>query len=251
MQSETYNLSWNQFESCASKTFKELHGQTDFADVTLISDDLKQIQAHKVILSSCSSKFKNILKQSPKQDPIIYMTGVSSIEMQAMINFMYLGETEVGESDLEHFLEIAAKFDIQGLVCYNRNNDAQAKQEEMRHSTFSDTYHDDQKAMLQTAFSESYRDYQKEMEGIKTESNVDFQGGNVPAEQNPVVLRPIENFFYCDKCDYKTEHAHHMKRHKTSVHEGVKYACNECDSKFSFPHGLERHRKSKHSKQLC
>ena len=115
MNSETYNLSWNEFIKCASNTFKELHCETEFADVTLVSDDLKQIKAHKVILSACSSILKKILQQKPQQHPIIYLTGVGYKEMQSMVNFMYLGQTEVEQVDLNHFLEVAAKFDVIGL----------------------------------------------------------------------------------------------------------------------------------------
>ena len=119
MKTERFNLCLDGFDSCAGNTFKELLGQTDFADVTLVSDDFKQIKAHKVILSASSSKFKAILLQSRLPDPIIYLTGVSYTEMQSMINFMYLGQTQIDQADLKHFLEIAGKFDVKGLSDYN------------------------------------------------------------------------------------------------------------------------------------
>ena len=46
----------------------------DFTDVTLVSDDQKQIQAHKVILSYCSSVFKTMIKDNPHPMPLIYMS---------------------------------------------------------------------------------------------------------------------------------------------------------------------------------
>ena len=58
MNSDTYNLSWNDSIKCASNTFKELHSETEFADVTLVSDDLKQIKAHKVIVTGSTSRWK-------------------------------------------------------------------------------------------------------------------------------------------------------------------------------------------------
>merc|ERR1712179_63577 len=226
MLTSMYSLNWNQFEKSTSQTFKELLGQLDFADVTLVSDDLEQIQAHKVILSSCSSKLKYILKQSPKKEPIIYMTGVSYNEMTAMINFMYLGETEIEHDDLAHFLEIAENFDIQGL-CQLKDYDSKGKHEEV------------------SAIKETYHEIETEKDIINYESTDDFSSALEPAVQTSVAIQqPTEN--YCDKCDYKTEHTGHMKRHKSSVHNGEKFVCGECASQFSFPHGLERHRKSKH-----
>eukprot|EP00092_Neocalanus_flemingeri_P016310 GFUD01017655.1.p1 GENE.GFUD01017655.1~~GFUD01017655.1.p1 ORF type:complete len:300 (+),score=87.50 GFUD01017655.1:37-936(+) len=115
MYSDMFNLSWIEFDNVASNTFKQLLGEADFVDVTLVSDDLKQIKAHKVILSACSSIFKKMLQQNPQQQPIIYLTGVAYKEMQSMVNFMYLGQTEVEQDDLNHFMEVAAKFDVKGL----------------------------------------------------------------------------------------------------------------------------------------
>ena len=59
-----FNLSCNDFDKVSSNTLKELLGQTDFADVTLVSGDLKQIRAHKVILLSPSSFLKNKLENN-------------------------------------------------------------------------------------------------------------------------------------------------------------------------------------------
>ena len=120
MLSEKFNLSWNEFDNCTRNTFKDLLGELDFADVTLVSDDLQQIKAHKVILSASSSKLKKMLQQNPQQHPIIFLTGVAFNEMQAMVNFMYLGQTEVEQENLNRFMDVAAKFDVKGLIPENQ-----------------------------------------------------------------------------------------------------------------------------------
>ena len=61
MSTDKFNLSWNDFEHCTRNSFRELINEHEFADVTLVSNDDKQVKAHKVILSSCSPVFKNIL----------------------------------------------------------------------------------------------------------------------------------------------------------------------------------------------
>ena len=48
--SESFNLSWSNFESAALQTVQNLFSDTELVDVTLASDDDKQIKAHKVIL---------------------------------------------------------------------------------------------------------------------------------------------------------------------------------------------------------
>ena len=45
-------LKLNEFETKIASTFSELRQNCEFADVTLVSEDGQEIEAHKVILSS-------------------------------------------------------------------------------------------------------------------------------------------------------------------------------------------------------
>ena len=116
MSSEKFNLAWNDFEASASRTFKSLLDDHDFTNVTLASHDNEQIKAHKVILSSSSQFFKRIIMKNPHQNPLLYLRNVNFKELQHIINFIYLGQTEVEQSELEHFLEIAKDLEISGLT---------------------------------------------------------------------------------------------------------------------------------------
>jgi len=63
---EKFCLRWNEFEKNISTSFRELREDKDFFDVTLACEN-SQIQAHKVVLSACSSFFRIVLKQNPHQ----------------------------------------------------------------------------------------------------------------------------------------------------------------------------------------
>ena len=115
MAAEIFNLTWKNFEECTINSFKELIGQTEFVDVTLVSEDGKQVKAHKVVLSASSPVLKNILVSNPHQHPLVYLTGLKYPELQSMINFMYLGQAEVAQDDLERFMAAATKFKVKGL----------------------------------------------------------------------------------------------------------------------------------------
>ena len=52
---ESYSLKWKDFQSNVSATFKKLRSKSEFFDVTLVSDDHKQVAAHKVVLSASST----------------------------------------------------------------------------------------------------------------------------------------------------------------------------------------------------
>ena len=115
MASEKFNLTWNEFEKSASKAFKDLLDQQDFVDVTLVSEDNKEIKCHTLVLSASSPIFRSILLRNPHQHPLLYISGVQHMELKSLLNFMYLGQTEVAQDELNSFMAIASKFQIKGL----------------------------------------------------------------------------------------------------------------------------------------
>jgi len=115
MSSEKFCLKWNDFETNISAAFRDLREEKDFFDVTLACED-NQIEAHKVILSACSTFFRNILKRNPHQRPLLYLKGVKYRELLNILNFMYLGEVNVGQDELNTFLSIAEELKVKGLT---------------------------------------------------------------------------------------------------------------------------------------
>ena len=115
MGSEKFCLRWNDFENNISQAFKELRDDKDFFDVTLACDD-EQIQAHKVILSACSPFFRNILRRNPHQHPLLYLKGVKYTDLQSVLNFMYHGEVNVAQEELNSFLAVAEDLQVKGLT---------------------------------------------------------------------------------------------------------------------------------------
>ena len=115
MRSEKFCLKWNDFEANISGGLRELRDDKDFFDVTLACED-DQISAHKVILSACSPFFRNVLRRNPHQHPLLYMKGVRYTDLQSVLNFMYHGEVNVAQEDLNGFLAVAEDLRVKGLT---------------------------------------------------------------------------------------------------------------------------------------
>ena len=95
-------IKWNDFKDNAINEIANLRAHTDFTDVTLASADGKQIDAHKVILSSCSPFFKRMLKRTSKhQHPLLFMRGLKASQLKTVIDFIYYGEVNILQEDLE------------------------------------------------------------------------------------------------------------------------------------------------------
>jgi hypothetical protein len=115
MESEKFCLRWNDFETNISSAFRYLRDDKDFFDITLVCED-EQIQAHKVILSACSPFFQKILRRNPHQHPLLYMKGVKSSDMVSVLDFMYHGEVNVAQEELNTFLAVAEDLNVKGLT---------------------------------------------------------------------------------------------------------------------------------------
>ena len=113
--SEKLCLQWNDFQNNVKSAFGSLRQSHDFVDVTLASEDGQQIQAHRVILAASSPFFQTFLQKNKHTHPLIYMRGVRSDTLTALVDFLYYGEANVYQEDLDTFLAIAEELQLKGL----------------------------------------------------------------------------------------------------------------------------------------
>ena len=89
---------------------------SEFADVTLVTDDKQQIRAHRNILSAASPVFKSILQiDSKNANPVIYLRGIQHSEMESIMQFIYLGEARFHEERISEFLTVSKNLEIKEL----------------------------------------------------------------------------------------------------------------------------------------
>ena len=113
--SEKLCLQWNDFQNIVSTAFGDMRSDGDLTDVTLTCEDGKQIESHKVVLAATSPFFLDLLKTNKHQHPLIYMKGIKSENLLAMVDFFYRGEASVSEENLEGFLALADEMRLKGL----------------------------------------------------------------------------------------------------------------------------------------
>ena len=81
-------VKWSYFESYISESFQNLRQEEDLFDVTLVCNDGKQLDAHKLILSACSPLLRQMLSKSKHPHPFIFMPGMRSKELEAVLDFL-------------------------------------------------------------------------------------------------------------------------------------------------------------------
>ncbi|XP_059487089.1 zinc finger and BTB domain-containing protein 17-like isoform X1 [Neocloeon triangulifer] len=115
MASQQYSLRWNNYVRHMTSAFESLRSDRDLIDVTL-SCEGKKIPAHKMLLSACSSYFKDLFKENPCQHPVIIFRNVTFDDLMALVDFMYNGEVNVEQEQLASFLNTAELLQVQGLT---------------------------------------------------------------------------------------------------------------------------------------
>ena len=193
---------------------------SEFADVTLVTDDKQQIRAHRNILSAASPVFKSILQiDSNNTNPVIYLRGIQHSEMESIMQFIYLGEARFYEDRMSEFLTVSKNLEIKEL-----SNGIEMK-------------------------DETTSDHEESNENNVADENMDItrapphddDGGNVEpqAKTEPITANDTANTrgrrtkivtgdarFECQDCERTFSGPSGLWQHTKFQHEGVKYACN-------------------------
>ena len=245
MQDEKLCLNWNDFQDLVKVSFGELRTDTDFTDVTLACED-QSIKAHKVVLSACSPFFKKLLKTHPHPQPMIYMKGMKASSLTAIMDFLYLGEANVFQEELNSFLALAEELQLKGL---EGNSEQEVPEHPTESSYFPERRADvSQKQNTSQRIISSYTKFEKE--SVEEVTNM------VPYEQKtklnsliePATIAKIESMIekrvdgnYCTNCGYTSKYISHLKEHIEKHIEGLEYPCNACNKIMRSANSLRGH----------
>ena len=113
---EKISVKWNFFDRDLRYSFSQFRNDIEFADVTLVCEDGLQVLAHKVVLSSKSPFFMNVLKRNKHPHPLIYMRGVNSENLVAIVDLLYHGEMSIDRENLSVVLSLAEELQLHGFT---------------------------------------------------------------------------------------------------------------------------------------
>ena len=285
MIGERMNLKWNKFRETAEKAFIDLGSSGDFSDVTLASADGQQVEAHRVIMSSCSPVLRRILVKISHPHPILYMKGMSMVDLSNLVKFVYTGEISIEQESIENFLETANELQIAGLTKSNTHEDGNdmntmvcQEREELREGS---------KAIEESEAEEVFEENVKieaDCENEYTDLNIDnichyqdcrkqfSNGANLKkhiknlhqiyeclknddatkTEENVGRFQQIDSVseegknHTCDRCGVENKSGKAFMKHRQQEHPGETFLCKECGKEFVSNNNLNIHKKSAH-----
>ena len=232
--------------------------------MTLACEDGHQIEAHKVILAASSPFFQAILKRNKHSHPLIYMRGVKSVDLVAMVDFLYSGEANVYQEDLDSFLAIAEELKLKGLE--GSNNEEDRKETELSATEYKQKQRHQMTQKSRMTPKESSISSEPETESKRLVENAlaiptttNFSGDLLLLDETVKSMMETSQHLVhtgkkqewgkqCKVCG-KEGQATDIKRHIEAHHlEGVSIPCNHCDKLFRSRNALSQH-VSKHHRQ--
>ena len=259
MLQENFNVTWHNYTDHLREMLEEMHFDDSFADVTLVTDDKRQLKAHKNILSACSSVFKEILHINTNDNhQVIYLRGIQHSEMKSILKFIYSGESNFHEERMDEFLLVAKNLGIKELgnnaevgdsVVSAENYDNVSTGNVSDDKVVFDDIPSSQEALPLTEYSQEEPIITSRPFIPLVEPSISPEGSSQGEENlsDNVRKRRHEGVRYdCDHCDKQFKRQDRLHHHIKSAHEGVKYVCNQCGHKATRQSDLKNHIKTIH-----
>lgn len=115
MASQQFSLKWHSHCQHLANSFNILRNEDEFlTDVTLCCEG-KRLRAHKIILSVCSTYFRETFMENPCKHPVVIFKNVKFDDLANIVEFMYRGEVSIGQETLSSFLHVAEMLQVRGL----------------------------------------------------------------------------------------------------------------------------------------
>ena len=242
------------FEQNVQEFYKQLLINTNFSDVTIASNDNVQFKAHKLVLSSCSEFFQNILLKNPHKNPLLYLNNVSSTEMRAIMEFMYLGECKVGQDAIGRFLKVGEELKIMGIQYDLSKESKDIKEVDLNQI----------EVFLRKPKKEESDNTETEVMNKTDQDNesVDWWSISIsdPLENSESKIDKIPEIdlpddlsdtlkakpFSCDICLEKFAYCRSLKKHKRLTGHGTNLKCDVCHFKASKKSQIIKHWQEEH-----
>ena len=241
-------LQWNDFKDNVSSTFGKLRDDKEFADVTLVCEDGQQIETHKLVLASSCPFFWNLLKKNAHPHPLIYMRGFKFEDLLAIVDFLYLGEANVFQDNLDTFLALAGELKLKGLTSDDRpkeivGNDVDNPQRNVNKKPVSQTFpklEDTVEPQLETRVAVA----------DKIVVNVELEQLD---EQISTMIDLTDNLDHlkrkltkCNICGYEAPRSFVVRHIEANHITGVTHPCEICGKTARSRHAMRMHMYSKH-----
>ena len=187
--------------------------------------------------------FSEIFSLTDSGQPWIYLKGVPGYQMRLVLDFLYLGEVEVPESELAQFLSTAGELKVRGLTKYagGLGNMAEHKTSDSGHLQQIVTENEDVTEIEETGHEAA------DNEMITAGEEHQYVAENF-IEVNAELDQKIEDILVktngvwtCRVCGKFANHKSKLKQHVETHIDGFSHPCGICGKSYRSRNVLRMH----------
>ena len=238
--SEKFSLKWNDFKSNVSKSFRLFRNEEYLHDVTLVSDDQHQVTAHKLVLSASSDYFKTIFKNNKHSTTLLCLDGISSIDLSNILDYIYNGEVQIYQENIDRFLTVAQRFKIEGLL---GDENEEEKEEEKVIPNFSSPVVTRTPKRTKTEQNHIIENTSIQLNDQKYTTDLFELDQKLYEHMEQISNEPNNLLFSCKFCSKTAKQRQDMKFHVETHIGGLSFPCDTCGKEFRSRVGLRVHKK--------
>ena len=249
--SDKYSLKRDDFVSSIATSIGSYRKSSDFTDITLVSNDEQFFPAHKLILASASDFFKEIFQKLIQKNSYFFLSNINAVEMQYVLDFIYLGEVQIPEIFVQDFLALSNLLKI-----YNLDPDASNEASKPQESNMlMKDYHakknepDVEQQEIDEYGHEKINENQDSPDENLFPVKSEAFNPNVPPRSEEFIkkiksfIRKIGNSFECTLCGKTARYLGNLKLHVETHIEGLAFDCKLCKETFKTRHSYYQHNK--------
>ena len=246
------DLKWETYSDHLKDMLHEMYKSSNMADVTLVTDDDELFKAHKIILSACSPVFKKILSNSNEQCSVIYLRGIQSQVLTAILKFIYHGEIVLNQCEITEFFAVGRDLKLKEIDIDTKNQDVDHRDEVLNETLEQGKVYNltENKETNKFESNEKIIDYFNIKQEQKTIENESLQLASDVNNDNKIFITAPKYKIPCTKCDKGYYQKSYLEAHMRTVHEGLKYVCDQCEKQYTDIFRLRIHVKTRHEGEL-
>ena len=261
MGTQSLKIDWDNFPNQVANTFRDIYRNDKFFDVTLVSEDLREVKAHRIVISSCSSALRRILYKLDYPNPVLYLRGIKHHHLEAVLEFLYLGSVTVSQSELKEILDVAKQLNIHQLTaCQTESSEGQRDVPGMRKvsrgkQTDIELFSSEESKEDEGGDNDEDMDYYNVKDDCEVEEGEEYLNSTIKTSNSDYEDDETKEF-PCRRCDLTFYSYLELQVHKKSAHPGNKFPCPQCQyvagsSADRKKHIENIHERKKHPCPLC
>ena len=182
---------------------------------------------------------------------VICLENVNSIVLNNILDYVYYGEVQILEKDLDQFLSIANRYKLEGLSgvkkeeCHDQPDYFQ-ENHEIKEENLPRTFHSTEDTINAVEPLKHMQNCERRMiQRIPKDLEFESEDFNSLEELERAIDEKIivdsNGLKSCSVCGKTSKHNGHMREHVESHIEGLSFPCSSCNFKCRSRTGLRHH----------